>query len=307
VRRQVDRGAAARLAAAVLVVAALVTGCGAGPGTVGTAAVVGDTVVPSSLVRERVQGALSHADAVERLAARGGVGSADIAREVVTQAVVHELAKRAAAEAGIVVTEADIDAELATLGHDDPQVTLFTPAVLRERLGDELVQRRLAQAQLDRLVVVLDAVELRSAAEAQEAARALVAGGSPAEAVLAAQPDAPLRGTSVRAGEVRPQLAATVFFGLPAGAGGWFPGAPGRWVAFRVVERRLDAAADPAGSVVGLLSPDELAVIGRRLLQPQTVRAGIVVNPRYGVWDPIMMRVRDAADVAGMVLPPAVP
>jgi hypothetical protein len=70
-----------------------------------------------------------------------------------------------------------------------------------------------------------------------------------------------------------------------------------------VADRRTDAQADPAA--VSGLSQDQFTTLGIRLLQGTADELGVRVNPRYGVWDPIRMRVVAEDQQAGLILPPA--
>jgi hypothetical protein len=74
------------------------------------------------------------------------------------------------------------------------------------------------------------------------------------------------------------------------------------WIVARVLDRRTDAPSDPAA--VTSISRSQLLAIGRRLLQPTADRVGIRVNPRYGVWDPVEMRIVAEDQQVGSVLPP---
>ena len=58
---------------------------------------------------------------------------------------------------------------------------------------------------------------------------------------------------------------------------------------FKVTDRRTNAPSDPAA--VSNISQSQLITIGERLLQPDAETLGVRVNPRYGVWDPIQLRV----------------
>ena len=71
----------------------------------------------------------------------------------------------------------------------------------------------------------------------------------------------------------------------------------------RVTDRRTEPSADP--SAVASLGESDLATIGERLLQPLAEQVGVRVNPRYGVWDPISLRVVPADQTDGAILPPA--
>jgi hypothetical protein len=56
--------------------------------------------------------------------------------------------------------------------------------------------------------------------------------------------------------------------------------------------------------VAAALGQDDLARIGERLLQPVAEQVGVRVNPRFGVWDPITLRVVPEGEAGGAVLPP---
>jgi hypothetical protein len=75
------------------------------------------------------------------------------------------------------------------------------------------------------------------------------------------------------------------------------------WIVFKVTDRRTDAPFDQAA--VSAISSTQLVTIGERLLQPDADRLGVRVNPRYGVWDPIQLRVVAADKSAGSILFPA--
>jgi len=310
VRSQVLRGRVARAATAVAVVGALLGGCGSGPSQVGSAAIVGSTAIPASDVQARLDQAFARPEIVEQLTAEG-VGAPDIARDVVTQAVLHQLSVAAAQAAGIVVTPAEIDRELVKRGGVDAVLkrSLFGLPLVRERIGDELIAERLAAEQIDGLAVTVDILGVPSRDEAADAAQALAAGGAAADALFVENPQTSLRGYEYRAA-TNPDVATTPVFGTPAGGTGYFQPVPGQdsWIVFHVVDRRLDAPrVAPQLNAVPALGQEALVTIGTRLLQPVAAEVGVRVNPRYGVWDPIAMRVLDEEQVAGAVLPAAAP
>ena len=55
-------------------------------------------------------------------------------------------------------------------------------------------------------------------------------------------------------------------------------------------------------AVADRLDPASLELIGLRLLQPLAEELGVQVNPRYGVWDPLAMRVVPEDEATGMIL-----
>jgi hypothetical protein len=293
-----------RVLAAMAVVGAVVSGCGGGPSQVGSAVIVGSTAVPLEQVQSRLDVALGKKDAVAQLES-SGVGPPDIARDVVTRTVLHDLLDRTAAANGIVVTDADVDAALAEGGGADAALeqTLYDLPALRERVRDRIVAARHAQRVVPGLTVTADLIAATSRDDAAEKARILAAGGPEADALFAQNPDTSRRGMSYQAA-TSPEAASTVLFGLPPGRTAYFqPGPQSGWIVLRVTDRREDPNANP--SSVAALGESDLAMIGERLLQPLAEQVGVRVNPRFGVWDPISMRVVPENQADGGILPPA--
>ena len=300
-RRQVGR-----VVAAIAVVGAMVSGCGSGPSQTGAAVIVGDEAVPLEVVQSRLDVALGKPDLVGQLAAQG-IGASEIARDIVTRVVMHELLARAAADEGIVVTEQEVEAELAAGGGVDAAVrsSLYDETALRERVRDQLIAIRLGERYADRLAVTADLFATTTREGAEEAARVIAAGGPAADALFAQNPATARRGIQYRA-STNPEVAATVLFGAPAGSTVVFQTAPGQsqWLVLHVTERRTDAPPlDPEAA--RSLSQAQLAAIGERMMQPLAAEVGVRVNPRYGVWAPIPLRVLDEEQATGTIIPPA--
>lgn len=298
--------------AAVAVVGAMISGCGAGPSQVGSAAIVGSEVIALDTVQDQIAIALSpdKAQAVQgrNQGAGGGYGPPQVAREIVTGAILGDLLDRRTAEEGIVITDADLDAALATAGspEDLARASLYTPEVQREKIRDDLAAAALAARYVDRLAVTLEFVAAASEEEAIGAARAVAAGGADAEAVFAGAPPEQ-RAQQVRAAD-NAALATSFAFGTEAGSVIVLrpaqDGAP--WTVIRILERTTDLA--PEGpAAVDRLSQSDLQLIGYRLLQPASQELGVQVNPRFGVWDPIQLAVVAEDQTAGTILPPAAP
>ena len=130
----------------------------------------------------------------------------------------------------------------------------------------------------------------------------LAAGGPEADALFAQNPETSRRSMSYQA--VRsPEAASTVLFGLPIGRTAYFQPSPqqGGWIVLRVTDRKEDPNADP--NAAASLGDSDLAAIGQRLLQPLAEEVGVRVNPRFGVWDPVSMRVVAANQEGGAILP----
>lgn len=301
-----------RVAAAAVVVAAVVSGCGGGPSQVGSAAIVGSDVVPLSQVQDRIAVALSpdRAQAVQgRSQGRDAAyGPPEVAREIVTGEILADLLTRRIAQEGIVVDDAALDAAVASVGSPEEldQSSIYTPDVQREKIRDDLAAAALGARYVDRLAVTLEFTAFGTEEEALAAAQAVAAGGPGAQAVFAGAPQEG-QAQEVRAAD-NPALGSSFAFGSPAGSVIVLRPASqdaAGWTLIHIIERSDDAA--PQGpSAVDRLGQQDLQLIGYRLLQEQGAELGIEVNPRYGVWDPIQLMVVDADQTAGtIVLPPA--
>lgn len=296
-------GAVGRAVAAVVLVGAVVSGCG-GPSQVGSAVIVGSTSVPIDQVQSRLDVALGKTDTLAQLAA-SGVGPPEIARDLVTRTVLHDLITRTAEAQRITVTEADVDAFLVQGGGAEAALdqSLYDLPALRERVRDRIVAARYAEREVPGLTVTADLIAATSEQDAEQKARVVAAGGPQADALFAQNPETSRRDAPYQAA-TSPEAAATVLFGLPPGRTAYFQPSPqAGWIVLRVTDRRSQPGADP--SAVANLGESDLATIGERLLQPLAEQIGVRVNPRYGVWDPISLRVVPADAAGGAILPPS--
>jgi hypothetical protein len=294
-----------RLLAAVAAVGVVVSGCGSGPSQVGSAVIVGSTAVPIDQVQARLDVALGKPEALAQLAGNG-VGPPEIARDVVTSTVLHDLLSRTAAAEGIAVSDTDVDAALEQGGGADAALSqsLYDLPAVRERIRDRIIAVRHAKRLVPGLTVTADLIAATSRDDAADKARILAAGGPEADALFAQNPNTSRRGIGYQAAS-SPEAASTVLFGLPVGRTAYFQPNPQQdgWIVLRVTDRRDDPNADPA-PVAGLGESD-LAAIGERLVQPLSEEVGVRVNPRYGVWDPVSMRVAAPGRTSGAILPPS--
>jgi hypothetical protein len=291
-----------RVAASVAVIAAVVSGCG-GPDQAGSAVIVGADTVPLGQVQSQLNTALSRTDQFAQYTAQGGT-AADIARSIVTREVMHDLLTRRAQQDGIVITDAQVDAELAANGGAEASLarTYYDMPTLRERVRDSLIASAIGQRAAAGLAVTVDLVGAPTREAAEQAARTLAAGGPAADALFA-NPQMSVRNAVYQAAS-SPGAAGTVVFGVPAGTVGVFQPDPSQagWAAFRVDDRRTDMPSDPAA--VSSISQSELLAIGQRDVQPDGEQLGIKVNPRYGEWDPVQFRVVAAGQSGGMIILP---
>lgn len=291
-----------RVVAAVLAAGALATGCG-GPDQAGAAAIVDGRVVPLERVQSQLDTALSRPERLAALTAQGG-GPADVARSIVTREVLHDLlAQRAAAE-GITVSEAQVDARIAASGGVQAALesSIYDLPALRARARDDLIATALADRSIGGLSVTADLVAVTSREQAVRTAQTLAAGGPAADALFG-NPQVSARGTTYDAVS-SPDAASTVLFGTPVGGVAAFQPDPRQstWIVFRVTDRRTDAPFDQqAGNAI---SSSQKVAIGERTLQSDAERLGVRVNPRYGAWDPVVMRVVADDMQLGLILRP---
>ena len=290
-----------RAALVMATVGAVVSGCADAPSQVGSAVIIGSTSVPIDQVQSRLDVALGKTDTVAQLAA-SGVGPPEIARDLVTRTVLHDLISRTAATERIGVSDADVDAALQQGGGAEATLdqTIYDLPALRERVRDQLIAARYAQKEIPGLTVTADLIAATSQDDAEQKARIVAAGGPAADALFAQNPDTSRRGMPYQAA-TSPEAASTVLFGLPPGRTAYFQPSPqSGWIVLRVTDRRTEPNADP--SAVANLGEADLATIGERLLQPLAEQVGVRVNPRYGMWDPISLRVVPADQVDGAIL-----
>jgi len=295
----------------------------------GVAAVVGNQVVSSDLLAQRVRTAAPDLAAAldAQAASQGRPGApldpatlADQSRELLSTAVLHEVIAEASRREGIVVPPAEVDAQVAAAGGEQAAAgSGYDLATLRELVSDQIAVAEIGRREFDRLAVTVDVGTFGSRAEAQQAADRLAT--DPGTAVLDALPaqarvvDATLRPGTVQPGQ-RVRTASSLVFGLPGrtvSISGPPPATPGStapdpttqpWTVVRVRDRSL-AAPPPGGDTVpaSLVDTSTMIQFGLRAVQPLSLEMGVRVNPRYGAWDPTQERVAASPAEAGTVAP----
>lgn len=289
---------AGRAIAAVAVVGAVVSGCG-GPIQAGSAAIVGDTAVPLEQVQTQLGTLLARVPADQRQQDTG----ASLARDIVTNELLHNLLTRAAVEQHITVTDAEVDAFITQQGGAQAllQNSVLDLDGLRNQAHDFLIATELGRRAAPGLVVTLDLIGSSNRADAEAKARVLAAGGPAADALFA---DARTAQRNVKVEAVTDtQNAGSVVFGTPVGEVVAYQPDPQQatWNVFRVTDRQTSAATnDPAAAAA--LSLQQLYLIGQRTLQPVADSLAVRVNPRYGVWDEVALRVVPADQTSGFVI-----
>ena len=241
---------------------------------------------------------------VERTAAGGSPATSPAS--IVASEVVYAAGHRGGQRAGITVDTQPRSTPRSPPTRQGGSARRRPPKAARERAYAEIVIAELARRELDRA--------------GRPAGRPVVAGPRPRPSELAqarrqgrSRPTRSSRssgshGVLAKAAEVRGRRPAggdrRCWFGTPAGRVLAFQPDPrqGTWVVVRVTERRHRAGADEARRWPPRLDPASLQLIGERLLQPLADELGVRVNPRYGVWDPLAMRVVPEDEATGTIL-----
>ncbi|MGQ0574794.1 MAG: hypothetical protein ACT4RN_11405 [Pseudonocardia sp.] len=269
----------------LLVVAVLlaVTACN-GPLQAGSAAVLGEVRVPIAIVQERIAGTL-----------RAGTAQPDaVARDVLTRTVLHELAVEAVRRGDLDLTAAPARPPTALAGE--------LPVLARERAFVEQVAVALALRDLDRLVVTADVARYRDPVPARRLAALAARNEADADRIFDRDGT---RGSLIVAADIAaidPGSASDPPFGVPPGRVAVYEASPtaGTWVVLRVA-RRATVVPAGAGPVAPGLHRTALVPIGLRMLQPLADELGVRVDPRFGEWDPLRMRVVRSGAAVGEV------
>jgi hypothetical protein len=281
--------------------------------------IVGGTSVSLADVQSRFDAALGNRDIQAAYAAQGAKAD-QLPRDIISAAVVHDLVRRAAADAGISVSDAAVDQVIAaddrTTDDNQPAMSPIEsplslhdpdPVARREAVRDDLLLIEIGRREIDRLAVAVQAVDATSQADADAKAKVALAGGAAADRVLAGAPQqlpVPLFAQSVS--QQGPPVVWSLL-GTPAGSVLVLrpPQGATSWAVVKVVERSDTAAPPPAGQAAAdLLDASTLRRFGLQMLQPAAMTSDIRVNPRYGVWDPLLMAVVPADQVSGSILTP---
>ena len=210
-----------------------------------------------------------------------------LARDIVTNELLHNLLARAAAEQGITVTDAEVDAFIEQQGGAQTllQNSVLDIEGLRSQAHDFLVATALGRQAAPGLVVTVDLVGAPNRADAEAKARTLAAGGPAADALFndtrtarGAWRSRPPPTRRTRAAWCSAPRSATSSPTSPTRSRppGTSSGSPGR---------RTDARPPGAPATLSL---QQLYLIGQRTLQPIADDLPVRVNPRYGVWDQVV-------------------
>ncbi len=284
-----------RFTLVVAAAALLVAGCSSGPGQVGSAAIIGDTVIPLELVQQRLDTVLKKEPEAQKLHEQHKLDQ--VSRQLVTLAVQHELIERAARREGVTVSEAAVNESVDNAGGAEAasQNTVYDAATFRERAKDQLLLVELARKYVDKMEVTFDYFFTRDGQDAIAKAKEIAADPAKMAGYVKSGPQGPEGqqlakiGQKVRSAE-SPQAAGSPLFGVEPGTVVAFPPDPGsaQWLVAYVTDRDDDAKKS-GDSSTEQLTPQLLEQIGQRLVLRLAGDPEIRVSPRYGTWDTTAM------------------
>ncbi len=222
------------------------------------------------------------------------VGVAEVNRRQTTAAIRSQLLDLAAAEAGVQVSDADVNATLSSAGSATAAQQLgvpesVVPAAIRDLLRLEGLLKKLPTqgAEVTDVGVTVDGVTVTSREDAINTRNQFLADPTAVDALIAASPK----------GVQRQQL--TLLTTPSAGSTGVFSAKPGDVILYPsqdsyLVLRVLDRAQRPAKLTAADLQQQQISGafdLGALLLKPYAEQAGVTVNPRLGAWDPFALQV----------------
>jgi hypothetical protein len=305
------------------------TACGSGPSQVNSAVIVDGKAIQVDEVQDLLDKIVKEQPAARPLAQQHKLDL--VAREAVSQLVLHELLEKAAREEDISASPEQIDQTIAQDPFKDelpadgsvPPDALASQLVyrardLRDTVTDQLLMVQLAGKYFDKLQVTMDYTTVVSDQQGAKPesmrdkafakAREFAANPDDVASLIAKDKAA---GGDAQEGAQFPavqsaQLAATAMFGAGEGTVVAFEPSPEQalWVVGLVRKRDTNATVD--ASQAPQVQPSELVAVGKRMLQPYAERSEIRVSPRYGVWDMSALGVAPSeSETAGLVLAPA--
>lgn len=300
------RGPLRAVAVAAAIVGMLV-GCGSGPSQIGAAALVGGTVIPVDRVQQQLDIVLTKEGEQAKTQLVAGSQLDDVSREILTQAVRHELLAVAARREGLSVDDEQITDVLGQLGGPEMASagTVYDAQGIRTRARDQLLAVELGRKYLPRLSATVDYTTAGTRTAAMQRVQQLSEAGSErAREIIAADAEQGVAALDqdIIAAE-NPGLAAAPIFGVDEGTVVAFTSDEdaGSWLVMVVTDRSTNTQG---GGEVDELGPALLEAAGLRQLAPVAKDLGVRINPRYGVWDPMSVRVApNENETAGFAAP----
>jgi hypothetical protein len=296
------RGAVLRVAVGAtvgtVVWALVIGGCSAGPSQLRAAAIVGDTEVPRKQVQDQLATVLAKEGAQTRAELAATHQLDDLSRKIVSLKVRHELLTVAARQAGLTVDQARADRLITEVGGAEAasKGTIFDADAYRQRAGDKLLMAQLGSIALRDSAITVDytTADTRIAAKARleelaqagpKQARQLI------DADVRAGKEAVIGKRIVAADD--PIFATTPAFGVADGMVVAFQLADTKPWLIMVVKNRTDRGVRPSDNAPkpDQIEPAVLEAIGLQQLAQVGADVGVLLNPRYGVWDPVGLQV----------------
>ncbi len=311
------RRAVAPFAAVTALVVSL-SACGTGPSQVNSAVIIDDHVISVDEVQSLVD-EVAKEPAARSLAQQHKLDL--VAREAVRQLITEEVLAGVAREEGVRVDRqqlADLreqnplGQELPTDG-SMPAEQLVPELVYRARgfdayANEQLLLGALARKHLGRDSARYNVVSVQDAADARELAEKIVARPESAASLMRALAEEEGteamidRDTGASPDGVYLSAPENAVFVLPAGQGAQGGGG------YQVVHVLSTETADTVSPDLDLSQIDssQLPSLGRYVLRPHVIEAGIRISPRYGVWNDATLTVvpKSEAQVSGYVLLP---
>lgn len=280
-----------RLLASIAAAGVLVAGCGSGPSQAGAAAIIGDTRIPVSDVQHWFDAVLQKEPGLrEQLRQQGQMD--ELARQLASHAVQHELLNRTARAQGVSVDERAVTELVNSMGgpQEGTAGKIYTPENFREAARDQLLAIELGREYLDRLAITFDFTQASTRREAEVKAKRMAQGPEQTAELIESdrQEGVPAAaGQRLHAAESVQLAGSTPLFGAPPGTVVAFESEPqsGQWLVARIRERNTQAPAP----VPAAARTDEqtLRAVGMRMLGITAEEEGVRLSPRYGVWDPV--------------------
>ncbi len=272
------------------ILALATVGCGT---SATSAAQVGDVAIAESTVFDRTAAVVAAGQQQGQAAPAQSV-VAQLNRAQATSAIRSRLLDVAAQQRGVVVTEDQVNAAVAGGNGANAASALGAPASQeRQAVRDLLMLEALVSAQpasgapISNVTVKIDGVSVPSRDEAVTTRTRFLADPKAVDQEIAAAAS-PVQPQSVSLLQT-PSVAPTGVFQAQPGAIILYPNKNGYFVV-RVLER----TTEPAVLTTADLSAQQLDGqfdLGSLILQPYAQQAGVTVNPRLGVWDPLSLRV----------------
>ena len=295
---------------AVAVAGGLLTGCTAGPSQVGAAAIVGNTVIPLESVQSWFDRVTADRERKEHARASGQFD--DIGRLIATEAVRHELLRRAAERENLHINEEQVTQLLDRFGGPAGAVEsqsqtpgadwlLYDETNIRDRVRDQLIELGLARKYYDSTRIKFHGLDVEKRDEALDIARQMASDpGSIKHIIEDARNKGAAAGADIQLSlSDSPREAARLpLFAAPAGSAMVLACQAmacvtnaAVWEVIYIEQRESHAppSANQNKTDLSAVDKSDLAGIGQRLLAPLMQDVRVELNPRYGVWEPVSL------------------